>query len=224
MATIFFPFADKPKQFEFLHGRVIRMPFIINDLLYYCDVSPSGITMYLHPNALSIENIAMKIMLIDINGTLCLVNGEIGDNGIPVTTLSKKSFIEFKHYGRRLNTIGMLDPIMLGDIDPFSFANITGNSADWMAIESCMLKAISKLIVDFEHIGMQMRSDSRVRTAKAVQLSGLNAISYSTGIGSQRFATIGEMDQYILNVLDDRLITFRVFGNLSAQISVIADE
>lgn len=219
MVKIFFPFTDKPKQFDFLQRSVIHMPFMINDFLYYCEISPCGITMYLHPAHMSSGSTLMKMMLSDINGKLCIINGNICDDGIPVITLSKHNFIEFKHYGQSLNTIGILDPISLGKVDPFSFIN----SAEWMALGCLMLKAISKLIISLEHIGMKIRSDSKANTSKEVQLVGLRSTLYSTGIGSQRVASIGEMDYFTLNALNSRLITFRVFDSLGAHISIVTN-
>lgn len=56
------------------------------------------------------------------------------------------------------------------------------------------------------------------------RLTQLNSTIYSIGVGSQRIAKIGEMDVFTLTELDNRLITFRVFGNLPAQVTIIADE
>ena len=223
MAKIFFPFADQPKQLPFLIDKTIRFPFTIDNLLYYCDISPGGITMYLHPETISIDSLAIQMVLMEIKDMLYLANGEIQPDGVPIVELSKKSYVTFHQYSKGLHTIGLLDPLSLGDLDPFSFANIIGESANWMALENCVLEAISKLIMETEHIGLQLSSNSIVETSKNVALMDMKSTMYSTGIGAQRIALLGEMDTLMLNELDGKLITLRVFSNLPITLTVVQE-
>ena len=219
MAKIFFPFADKPKKLPFLLDKTIRFPFTIDNLLYYCDISTEGITMYLHNGAISVDSMQMQMVLMEIKDILYLINGEIGSEGIPIVELSKKSFVSFKQYGRGLHTIGLLDPFTLGELDPFSFANIIGDSANWMVMENCLLEAISNVFVDFEHIGLQLQNVSSIKASKRVLLEDIGVPIYSIGLGAQNVALLGQMDSYTLEGLDGKLITFRVFADLSAKLN-----
>ncbi len=221
MAKIFFPFADQPKKLPFLLDKTIRFPFTIDNLLYYCDISTEGITMYLHNGAISVDSLQMQMVLMEIKDILYLINGEIGQEGIPIVELSKKSFVTFKQYGRGLHTIGLLDPFTLGELDPFSFANIVGDSANWVVMENCLLEAISNVIVDFEHVGLQLQSASAIETCKRVLLEDIGVPMYSIGLGAQNAALLGQMDSYTLGGLDGKLITFRIFTDLSAKLNIL---
>lgn len=101
MAKIFFPFADQPKQLPFLIDKTIRFPFTIDNLLYYCDISPGGITMYLHPETISIDSLAIQMVLMEIKDMLYLANGEIQPDGVPIVELSKKSYVTFLYDSQR---------------------------------------------------------------------------------------------------------------------------
>ncbi len=224
MATIHFPFVDEPHQFPFLFNEEVYFPFTIDNLLYYCRISPKGITFYLHNEPMAVSSLAMEIMILRAQNTLYLINGDINDAGIPTTELTKKAFITFKQYGRGLHTIGLLDPLTLGDIDPFSFANMSGLSANWTALENCLLKAVGKVLVGLDPAAMRIASNSTLTPEKQVMLGNMNSTICSIGLGAHRYAKLGEIDPFAFSGLDHKYTTFRIFGNLPARLNVSQEQ
>lgn len=211
MTKIFFPYNDQPKKFSFKFSEPIRFPFYVNDLVYYWEVGSDGITMYLLNNQIDPETPIVKDVLLEETGiTMYLVND--------TADTSKHILIEFAKIGWGMDTLKLLDPLMLGTIDPFTLGDISICYANWMNMTTSVAKSGVVKVVEASDAEMQLRSDAVLPYTKDVYTGELQEKIGIVGLNSFGHITLGDLDPHIIGDIDAMLSTFRVFGSIPASL------
>lgn len=211
MTKIFFPYNDQPKKFSFKFSEPIRFPFYVNDLVYYWEVGSDGITMYLLNNQIDPETPIVKDVLLEETGiTMYLVND--------TADISKHILIEFAKIGWGMDTLKLLDPLMLGTIDPFTLGDISICYANWMNMTTSVAKSGVVKVVEASDAEMQLRSDAVLPYTKDVYTGELQEKIGIVGLNSFGHITLGDLDPHIIGDIDAMLSTFRVFGSIPASL------
>lgn len=201
MTKILFPYIDQP----------IRFPFYVNDLVYIWEVGSDGIKVQLLNNQIDPKNPLIKdITLEDTGISFYLVNEE--------ANTSKHIIVDFDRIGIGFETLGILDPLLLRNVDPFTLGDISIGCADAMRI----ITPTSSSEVDKDVIGLdsQMKLDSNciVQSHKNVYPINLNDTIGMIGLYDTDYLTLGDLDSRIFNDIDLMLSVFRVFHNIPAQL------
>lgn len=209
MNKIFFPYNDQPRQFSFKFSEPIRFPFYVNDLVYYWEVEPDGVTLYLLDNKINPDIPIVKDILLEETGiSTYLINGTAGT--------SKDILAELAKIGWNMDTLELLDDLTLGEIDRFTLGEISICYANWMEIASSVAKSGVAKIIEASDAEMKLKSDAVLPYIKDVYLDKLDEKIGIVGLNSFGHITIGELDSRTVHDIDAMLSTFRIFNSIPA--------
>lgn len=201
MTKIFFPYNDQP----------IRFPFYVNDLVYIWEVGSDGIKVQLLNNQIDPANPAIRdIVLEDTGISFYLVNEQ--------ANTSKHVIVDFDKIGMGVEMLGLLDPFILKDIDPFTLGDISVGFVDLMRLTTST--STSKVDKNAEASDAQMKLDSNcvLPYDKHIYPTNLHEIIGIVGLFDADHVTLGELDSRIFSDIDLMLSVFRAFHSIPAQL------
>lgn len=201
MTKILFPYIIQP----------IRFPFYVNDLVYIWEITNAGVSVYLVNNQIDPNKPTLKdIALEDTGISFYLVNEQANTR--------KHIIIDFDKIGMGLELLGLLDPFILKDIDPFSLGDISLGCANGLQIfNSPPHSTVDKYAVASD-ARMELDSNCVVPYDKHVYLPNVHNNIGIAGLFDTDHITIGELDPRIFGDIDLMLFVFRIFHSIPARL------
>lgn len=125
-------------------------------------------------------------------------------------------YLHFYKYGVGLDTLGILDKLTLGEIDPYSIGALSHSYVDWLLMQNHDIAITSQVSAKTESSGLQISASQNVSAEKQIYLGSLAQNTYATGVVRHRTALIGELDQKTMADMDSLTIGFHIFDKLPA--------